>query len=271
MISNTLSYKKTVRFMMDPEFNMECKTNNDLVFSLDGITEVPYENLNIKGIKKNIFNLSGVRKIDFGNSFSRVFNFYDIFKIINVREMNFHFDKNIDDICYKKLLLALINPNNINYRNNIETINIVCNNGFIIKSTVDCIQITKNKKSNMYSLNDRLYLNNRINRRNLYMLLTNPSAIKCRFCLDLKRGCEWCNEEMMERELEEEYDDHMEHLNDCDVCGDNVEYIDEYGLCSECRKNKKIKHKIRRQYIWNITEQKNMARIKNKKFITFDL
>lgn len=265
MISNISSqnYKKTVGFIMDKEFNQKCKTNNDLIFSFDGMTEVPYENLNIKAIKKNIYKLTNVDKIDFGNSFTRIFNTYDLSKIKNVNEITFTFDKNLDNLYYKNFFTTLINKN-INYRNNIKTIKILCNNGFVVNSTMDYIQVIKNKKSNIYYNS-----NEEINHKNLYTMLINPTTIKCRFCLDLECGCEWCDGRDIEEKYDEEYEYLEEHMNDCDGCGNNVQYLDQYGLCFKCQKDKKMK-KIRRECTSDIEHRKNAEIIENKKFITFD-
>lgn len=271
MISNTSSqsYKKTILFVMDPKFNETCKRNNDLVFSFEGITKVPRKNLNIIGIKKNIYRLENVDKINFGNSFSTIFNTSDIFKIKNVNEITFHFDKNMDDPCYNKILSALISPFNIHYRNNIKTIKIMCNNDFILRSTANWIDVSNGIKSNTYSLNNNHDVSQKINYKNVMNMLTNPLSIQCRFCLDLKYGCEWCNDDHIDKLYDDEYEYLLEHMNDCDGCGENDQDIDEYGLCFECRRDKKIK-KIRRENICDISNTKTAEIMKNKKFISFN-
>ena len=165
MISNLSAqpYKKTLAYMMSSKTGI---LKPDLSFSFEGITDVPLENLNIKKIQKNMHKLSYVGKVDFGNSFSRIFNTGDVYDIKHVNEISLQFDKNNDDLCYQKLFTTMIRKNNINYCNNIKTITIVCNNGFIIQSTADYIKVTKNKKSNIYYL-DRLYhLGEKNNRKN---------------------------------------------------------------------------------------------------------
>jgi ribosomal protein S14 len=262
MISNTSfdqSYKKTLAYMMS---NKTGKLNPDSSFSFKGITDVPLENLNIKKIQKNMHKLSYNGKIDFDNSFSRIFNTGDVYDIKHVNEITFHFDKNNDDLCYQKLFATMIRKNNINYCNGIKTITIVCNNGFIIRSTADYIEVTKNKKSNIY-----YYSNDGINYKNLYTMLVNPSTIKCRFCLDLEYGCDAC--EQYEQHIHERYEEEDECMNDCDGCGENSGYLNEYGLCFQCQRSTKVK-KVRHERMCDIETRKNAEIVEHKKFISFD-
>jgi hypothetical protein len=267
MISNTSfaqPYKETLAYMMS---NKTGKLNPDSSFSFKGITDVPLENLNIKKIQKNMHKLRYNGKIDFDNSFSRMFNTGDVYDVKHVNEMTFRFDKNNDDLCYQKLFATMIRRNNINYCNGIKYITIVCNNGFVIRSHADYIEVTKNKKSNVYYIDGRDYLSEKINRKNLYTLLTNPSVIKCRFCLDLEYGCDVCKE--YEQRIDERYDEEYERMNDCDGCGENSGYLDEYGLCSGCRRNKKVK-KVRRERMCDIEQRRNAEIEEHEKLISFD-
>jgi hypothetical protein len=266
MISNTSSqsYKKTLAYMMSSK---TCKLDPDSSFSFEGITDVPLENLNIKKIQKNMNKLSYNGKIDFDNSFSRIFNTGDVYDIKHVRELKFHCDKDYFDSCYKRLFATMIRKNNINYCNGVKYITIVCNDGFTIRSHADYIEVTKNKKSNVYYLDGRDSLSEKINRKNLYTLLTNPSVIKCRFCLDLEYGCDACED--YEERIAESYDQEYECMNDCDGCGENKGYINEYGLCFQCQRNPKVK-KVRRERMCDIEKRKNAEISEHKKYITFE-
>lgn len=243
------------------------KLKPDLSFSFEGITDVPLENLNIKKIQKNMHKLSYIGKVDFGNSFSRIFNTGDVYDIKHMNEITFRFDKDSSDLCYQKLFATMIRKNNINYCNNIKTITIVCNDGFTIRSTAEYIEVTKNKKSNVYYLDGRDSLSEKINRKNLYTLLTNPSVIKCRFCLDLEYGCDACED--YEERIAESYDQEYECMNDCDGCGENEGYLNEYGLCFPCQRNPKVK-KVRRERMCDIEKRKIAEISEHKKYITFD-
>jgi hypothetical protein len=244
--------------------NKTGKLNLDLSLSFDGITDVPLENLNIKKIQKNMHKLSYVGKVDFGNSFSRIFNTGDVYDIKHVKKITFHCDKDYFDSCYQRLFETMIRKNNINYCNNIKTITIVCNNGFTIRSTSDYIEVTKNKKSNIYYL-DRIY--HLSEKNHLYTLLVNPSAITCRFCLDLEYDCDTCEQHI--QHIEDSYEEECEHMYDCDGCGENAGYLDEYGLCSGCIRNPRVK-KVRRERICDFEKRKNAEIEKYRKFISFD-
>ena len=269
MISNSSSenYRDLLDYIMSRNSKIG-KLNPEKTLSFKGITDVPLENLNIKKIQQNMWKLRYVGKVDFDNSFSRIFNTGDVYDIKHVNEITFRVDKNNDDLCYKRLFATMIRKNNINYCNNIKTITIVCNNGFIIQSTSEYIKVTKNDKSNIYYLDKIYHLNEKNDpKERLHTLFTDPSSIKCRFCLDLEHWCDCCEQHI--QHIEDRYEEECEHMYDCDGCGENEGYLDEYGLCLGCSRNPRVK-KVRRERMCDFEKRKN-AEIENyKKFISFD-
>lgn len=244
-IFSFLNCRESIQFMMDSKFRNECRKKDLINLSFRGITNIPRENLNINGIIKNIQNLSGVNKIFFDKSFSNIFNSFDIFNIRNVKNIYFYFEKNNDDIKYKKFYTTLVSKNNLNLQNNINNIKIIFTDKYFISIRNNYIEIFKNNKSNSYIQNNN---SKKINKSNLIQIFINPCKLSCRYCLDYKYGCDWCNNEYRDEYRDEYHDEQDRNMNDCDYCGKNVQYINEYGLCTKCNSNKNIK-KIKRKSI----------------------